>query len=64
MLSILLTILVALLIMAAFYWVVSMIPLPPPFKQIALAVCALFFLIWLLNILGAVGSPWRLHVGV
>jgi hypothetical protein len=62
MISILLTLLVAVLVIGIAYWVITLVPLPPPFKQVALVICALILLIWVLNIVGVVGPAWRIQV--
>lgn len=59
MISLLVSILVALLIMGVVYWFVTLLPLPDPFKKIGLAICVLIFLIIVLNIVGLIGEPWR-----
>jgi hypothetical protein len=40
---------VALIIAAAVWWIVSLIPLPQPAKNIALAVLALIFLLYIVT---------------
>lgn len=61
MIEILVTVLVVCLIVGVIYWIVTLLPIPTPFKQIAMAVCALILLIWLLNVIGVFGSPWIIH---
>lgn len=63
MIGILFTILIAVIVVGLVYWIVSMLPLPAVPKQIAMVVCALILLIWILNIIGFVGPTWRIHVG-
>ena len=43
------------------YWIVSLIPLPQPFKNIVLAVLGLILLLWLLSYFGIVGDSWHLR---
>lgn len=63
MISLLITILIVALIVGVIYYCVTLLPIPAPIKQIALVVCALIFLIWLLNVLGLVGgTPWRFPI--
>jgi hypothetical protein len=52
MASLLVTLLVALVVAAIVYWIVTLIPLPQPFKNIILAVLGLIFLLWLLSYFG------------
>lgn len=62
MASVLVTLLIALVIASIVYWIVSMIPLPQPFKNIVLAVLGLIFLLWLLSYFGIFGdSSFRLR---
>jgi hypothetical protein len=51
MLSLLVTILVMCLIFGLIWWILSLIPLPAPFGQVARVVCAIIFVIWLLYLL-------------
>lgn len=63
MVSILVTLLIILIVGSVLYWVVSMIPLPQPFKNIAMVIVALILLVWMLNALGVVGAtPWRVRM--
>lgn len=63
MIGLLVTILVLLVIFAIFYWIVTLIPLPQPFKQIAIAVLALIFVLVLLGAVGWIGDgPWVIRV--
>jgi hypothetical protein len=61
MLSILITILVACIIFGLIWWILSIIPLPPPFGQVARVVLAVIFCIWLIYLLlpmaGGLGHP-------
>ena len=62
MISILVTILIMCLIFGVLWWVISLIPLPAPFGQIARVVCALIVVIWLIYLLlplagGGFGHP-------
>lgn len=65
MLEIALSILVAALICGLAYAVIAailrLLPVPPPFGHIVLAVVLVIFLFWVLNIVGLTGgSAWRL----
>lgn len=56
MISILIWLLILILVFGVLYAAISMVPLPPPFHQIALLVLAVVFvlivLIWLLPLVG------------
>ncbi len=45
MISVLVTILVLCLIFGLIWWIVSLLPLPPPFGQVARVVVAVIFLL-------------------
>ena len=51
MISILVTLLIIALIFGVAWWIIGLIPLPPPFKMIAQVVLALIFLIVLIELL-------------
>lgn len=51
MLSVLVTILIMCIIFAVIWWILTLIPIPGPFLQIARVVVAVIFLIWLLYLL-------------
>lgn len=51
MLSLLVTILVMCLIFGLIWWILSLIPLPAPFGQVARVVVAVIFCIWLIYLL-------------
>jgi hypothetical protein len=57
--NLLLTLLIYLLILAVVYWVITIIPLPAPFKTIALVIFAILVIVVLFNLLtgGSVGLP-------
>lgn len=61
MLSILVTILVMCIIFGLIWWIISLIPLPQPFGQIARVVIAVIFCIWLIYLLlplaNGIGHP-------
>jgi hypothetical protein len=50
-LSLLITILIMCLIFGVIWWVITLIPLPAPFAQVARVVIALIFCIWLIYLL-------------
>jgi hypothetical protein len=46
----LITLLVAVIVAAIVYWIVTLIPFPPgPFKNIVLAILGLIFIVWILQ---------------
>ena len=51
MLSVLVTILIMCLIFGLIWWVITLIPLPPPFAQVARVVIAVIFCIWIIYLL-------------
>ena len=51
MISILVTILVMCIIFGLLWWIVTVIPLPPPFARIAQVVIVVIFCIWLIYLL-------------
>jgi hypothetical protein len=58
----LVTLLVAVVVAAIVYWIVTLIPLPQPFKNIILAVLGLIFVLWILQATGVFGDTgWGLR---
>jgi hypothetical protein len=56
--SLLIYLLIICLVFGIVYYIITLIPLPPPFRQIALVVMALIFLLVLLSwLLPFVGEP-------
>lgn len=51
MLSLLVTLLILLLIFAIFWWILSMIPIPPQFKWIVNVIVGIVFLIMVISLL-------------
>lgn len=48
------SLLILVLVAAVAYWIVGMLPLPQPFKNIVLVILGLIFLVYLLGYLGVV----------
>ncbi len=48
--------LIFIIVVGLLYWCVTLLPLPQPFKNIALVIVILICIIFLLNSLGVVGS--------
>jgi hypothetical protein len=61
MISLLVTVLVMCIIFGLLWWIVSVIPLPPPFAQVARVVVVVIFCLWLIYLLlpmaGGFGHP-------
>ena len=51
MIDILVTLLIVVLICALIYWVITLIPLPEPFKTIVTVIFALIVVIYLISLL-------------
>ena len=67
MLSLLVTLLILLVIFAVFWWILSMIPIPPQFKWIVNVIVGIIFLICIISLLtgnfpGA--RQWALHSAI
>ena len=60
--DVLLTLLIAVVVAGLFFWIVQMIPLPQPMKQIAQVLVVLMLLLWILNIVGVLGTTWRVRM--
>jgi heme A synthase len=58
MLSILVTLLILALVCGVIYWIITMLPVPAPFKNVAIVILLLIFVIYLLGLLfGYAGVP-------
>jgi hypothetical protein len=44
-------VLVALIVLALVWWILTQLPLPPPIKQIATVVIVVIFVLWLIYLL-------------
>ena len=51
MISVLITLLIVCIIFGVVYWIITLIPLPDPFRRIAQVIVAVIFLIYLLYLL-------------
>jgi hypothetical protein len=49
-------ILIALVILGLIYWLITMLPLPAPFKQIAMVIMIIIAILWLASMVG--GGDW------
>ncbi len=60
--AILIHLLVLVLVFGIIVWIIGLIPIPQPFRTIAMAVTGLIFLLILLGDFGLLGSgSWRLR---
>jgi hypothetical protein len=55
--SFLFSILVMIIIMGVIWWIVTLLPFPEPFKNIALVIIGLIFLLYLLSMLFGMAGP-------
>ena len=51
MMFFLIDILILILLAGLIYWLLSIIPLPPPFKQAAMVIFAVICIIWLIGLM-------------
>ncbi len=56
-----LTLLVALIIFALIYWVITVLPLPDMIRTIATVVLVVFVVIWLVNLISPGSIPLNLR---
>jgi hypothetical protein len=52
--------LVMVIVLGLLYWLVTLLPLPPPFKTVALVIIILICVIWLLSFT-SFGGPYFHH---
>jgi hypothetical protein len=52
---------VMVLVMGLLYWLVSMLPVPEPFKTILVCIVILACIIWLLNVAGLLGGGYGVN---
>jgi hypothetical protein len=63
MVSLLVSLLIIVIVGAIIYWLVTMLPIPQPFKNIVVVIVVLIMLVWLLQMLGVLGGhPWRVRL--
>lgn len=53
--------LVLVIIIGLLVYLVQLLPLPPPFKTVAMVIVILVCIVWLLNSTGMLGGTLRLH---
>lgn len=51
--------LVAIIVMGLLYWLVTILPLPQPFKTVATVIVILICIIWLLSFTSFGGAYWH-----
>lgn len=49
MIGFLMDVIILCIVGGLLYWIVSLLPLPPPFKQIAMVAMVLILLLWVLS---------------
>jgi hypothetical protein len=54
----LITLLVAVIVIGLLYWIVQLMPLPQPFKNVALCIVLVIALLWLLSFAGVLPHGW------
>jgi heme A synthase len=60
MLSLLISLLILLLVLAVFYWILNLIPIPAEFRWIVNVLIAIIFLVALISLLtGGWGFPYH-----
>lgn len=59
MIPLLVHLLIFILIAGLIYWIITIVPLPPPFRTIALVIFAVILIIVLLSYLAGGGYPLR-----
>jgi hypothetical protein len=57
LISLLISLLILCLVVAVIFWILSLIPVPQPFLNVAKAIVAIICLIWLLSMLGGYTHP-------
>jgi len=57
----LIQLLIIVIVLGLLYWLVTLLPLPAPFKNIALVIVILIAIVWLLSVAGML--PRGLRVG-
>jgi ABC-type siderophore export system fused ATPase/permease subunit len=60
---ILFSILVMVIVLGLIYWVVTLLPLPEPFKQIAIVIVVVICLLYLLSLLFGFAGPFPVFHG-
>ena len=54
----LIELLVAVIVAGLIWWLLTMLPIPEPFKKIVLVIFIVICIIWLLGFSGLVGPGW------
>lgn len=54
----LIQLLVMVIVAGILYWIVTLLPLPEPFKTIAIVIVILIILFWILGMVGMIPSPY------
>lgn len=64
MIGLLIQLLIIVLVLGVAWWIINLIPLPPPFHAVAQVVIVIIALIWLISLLGGFagwGGPSLWH---
>lgn len=59
MISILVSLLIMILVGGVIYYIITLLPLPQPFKNIAVIIVLVILLLWFLSLVGVFGGPVR-----
>jgi hypothetical protein len=54
----LITLLIAVIVAGLIYWLLTMLPIPQPFKNVVMIIFIVICIIWLLGVSGIAGSHW------
>lgn len=52
------SILIMVIVFGLVYWIITLLPFPEPFKQIALVIIGVIFLIYLLSLMFGYAAPF------
>ena len=57
------SVLVMVIVLGLIYWIITLLPLPEPFKQIAIVIVVVICLLYLLGILFGFATPFPVFRG-
>lgn len=60
---VLFSLLVTIIILGLIYWVITMLPIPEPFKNIAMVILVVICLLYVLSMLFGMGAPMPVFRG-
>lgn len=61
MIALLINLLILCLVFGLIYWVVGMLPIAQPFKNVVLVILAIILILILLGMIGVLPGDWRLN---